>query len=253
VDGAVDVGADGLAQVGVEVDEAGAVEDEVEVAVEALGERGVLDAEAGERDVALDDLDARGDELGHARAVELVQRAEHGRAGDHLLEPVERGAQRLLAQEHVDLADGGDAVEDHRQPDLADEPGGAGQQDLAAGEGADGSSRFGWSAGARVDLPSTKRLLVAVLDDRPVGVAGRAAQHEVGVDGARAADGGQQQHVGAVRAVGGAVREVEAVLGGVALQPAAARGAADDRVDAACRWPRRRGTRGGCTRARRSV
>jgi hypothetical protein len=103
--------------------------------VEAGGLLGVGDAEAGERDVALDDLDAAGDELAHVGAVELVQGLEGGRGGDHALEAVEGGAQRLGAQEHVDLADGGDAVEHHRQPHLAEEAGRAGEQDLTAGEG----------------------------------------------------------------------------------------------------------------------
>ena len=72
VAGPVDVGAEGLTQVGVEVDEASAVDDDVEVAVQTGGLLLILEAEVGEGDVALDDLDAAGDERGHVGAVQLV-------------------------------------------------------------------------------------------------------------------------------------------------------------------------------------
>ncbi len=64
--------------------------------------------------------------------MELVEGAKARRGGDLTLEPVERGAERLLAREDVDPADVRDILEQLGQPDLAEETGDPGQQDVAA-------------------------------------------------------------------------------------------------------------------------
>src|SRR4030095_10013493 len=130
---AVNVDRQRLAQVGVEIGQAGAVDHQVEVGFHALERRGG-DPKARLRDVAFDDFDLFAQEGAEIVAVPGMQVFEERRFGDNLLEAAPGRRRTLAAYEQVDLGYLRNLFEDLRQPDFADEPREADEQDVFARE-----------------------------------------------------------------------------------------------------------------------
>ena len=118
----------------IEGDQAGAVDHASELAVELAD---LLSGEAEHRigHVARERHAFVPQERIEPVSVALAQGPE-GRRGSHLVEePIVSGPAGSRADEHVDLSHPGVAVEQHRQRDLAEEAGDAGDEDLVAAEG----------------------------------------------------------------------------------------------------------------------
>src|SRR5262245_1320081 len=130
---AVNIDRQRLTQVGVEIGQAGAVYHQVETGLHAL-ERRRRHPEARLRDVAFDDFDLFAQEGAEIVAVPGVQVFEERRFGDDLFEAAQSRRRTLAAYEQVDLGDLRNLFEDLRQPDLADEPCEADEQDAFARE-----------------------------------------------------------------------------------------------------------------------
>src|SRR5262245_66321898 len=93
---AVNVDRQRLAQVGVEIGQAGAVYHQVEIGFQLLERRG-FDPEARLRDVAFDDFDLFAQEGAEIAAVPDMQIFEERRFGDDVFEEAE-GSRRTLAE-----------------------------------------------------------------------------------------------------------------------------------------------------------
>src|SRR3989449_1723704 len=128
-----DVRCQSVAQVRVEIHQAGAVHHQVE---QPLQPRSRLrrHAQPGLADVTLDHLDPISQELGQAIAVALMQVVEDRRFRDDSFKAFLRRGGSLTPDQKIDFADLRQVVEQGRQPDLADEPGNAYQQDLLSSE-----------------------------------------------------------------------------------------------------------------------
>ena len=131
VGGGADVRRESVAKIGIEIGEPGAIDDHVERILEAAAHFG-LQAEAGFRDVAFDDFDMLAQEFGEERAVAVGEAFEDGRFFDDAAETVERGGGLIAADEQIDLADFREVGEKTREPDFADEAGGADEENVFA-------------------------------------------------------------------------------------------------------------------------
>src|ERR1700689_3769645 len=133
VGGGADVYGEGVTQVGVEIGQAGAVDDYVESAGELLL---VLRAETEVRfaDVAVNHFEALAEKFGEFVAVTIGQFFEYWRFFDYALQALQGSVGAIVADEQVDAADFGEIAEEICQPDFSDEAGGAYEQDIPSAE-----------------------------------------------------------------------------------------------------------------------
>src|SRR5215469_623332 len=89
IDRSIDVCGKGIAQIGIEVGQAGAVDDEVKIPLQASRHL-IGNSKAGLRDIALNNLDFFAQESGESAPILLEQRVEDRRFLDHLLKPALR-------------------------------------------------------------------------------------------------------------------------------------------------------------------
>src|SRR5215467_1137933 len=89
MDRSVDIGGKGIAQIGIEVGQAGAVDDEIKVPLQ-VSRHLIGNSKAELRDIALDNLDFFAQESGESAPILLKQRVEDRRFLDHLLKPALR-------------------------------------------------------------------------------------------------------------------------------------------------------------------
>ena len=136
----VDVGGDGVAKVGIEIGEAGAVDDQVERIFKPRL-RGFVHAEAGLADVAFDDFYFFFEKSAEAPAVLFVKTVERGGFFDNFFEAALGGRGAVAADQQRDLADVGNVFEEIDEPDFADETGYADEENVFTGQGfADGEA-----------------------------------------------------------------------------------------------------------------
>lgn len=117
------VGGMGFAEIGVEVHETRDIHDDVELAPKSRGHVG-CHPKPRRSHVALHDFDPLGEEARQESAVPLMQRLEAVGMRHHLLEALVRAETGVLARskQYEHAADGRDAVQEHGEPHLANEP-----------------------------------------------------------------------------------------------------------------------------------
>ena len=134
VERAVDVRRGRIAQVGVEVDEPGEVQHDVDVARESFRDLG-REPESRLADVAGDDFDAPRHELAHAAAVGIVQRLEGGTRPDDLLEALRAHRDPCRARAGRRARSGERDARTSAEPNLSQESGSPREQDVLPGQG----------------------------------------------------------------------------------------------------------------------
>src|ERR1700683_503301 len=129
VGGGADVYGEGVTQVGVEIGQAGAVDDYVQSAGEFLL---VLRAEAEVRfaDVAVYHFDALGEKFGEFVAVTFGQFFKYWGFLDYALQALQGSVGAIVADEQVDAADFRQIGEGIWQPNFSDEDWGAAWEDI---------------------------------------------------------------------------------------------------------------------------
>ena len=141
IDGGVGVRRQGVPQVGIEVGQAGAIDNEIEVLLQAARDLGV-ESEARLRNVAFDDFDLVAQKVEEPVAMTVEERIEYRRLFHHLFEAPLGRIRLLAADQKIDLLHVGQIQKRVRQPDFADEAGDTDQHDVLSCEcPANGESR----------------------------------------------------------------------------------------------------------------
>src|SRR5579864_1099082 len=135
VEGCVGVRCKSVAKVGIEIGEAGAIDDQIEILLQGASYI-KTQTQPGLGDIALDHLDFIAQEHGQEVAVAIEERIEYRRVFDHLLEAAFTGIRLLTANQQIDSLHFRQFQQRIGEPDFADEPGHANQQHLLAGKSA---------------------------------------------------------------------------------------------------------------------
>src|SRR5580700_43011 len=150
-----------FAQVGIEICQAGTIDDEVQIARQL---RSFLRDNPQSRlaHVALDHFHSLGDVLRETLAKLLLQRIEYRRFLENFLKAPLRGRCALAPDQQVDLPDLRDFVQKLRQPYLSDKPRYADQENVFPFEGAPHREGFALSFPVEYDQGACVRRLGAL-------------------------------------------------------------------------------------------
>src|SRR5579864_341725 len=154
------VGEQRVAQIGIEICQARAVNDEIEIVPQPPRDLRSK-TQLGLRQVPFDHFDLVSQKARQARSIALIQGIEDRRLLNHPLESFARWIRLLAPDEQVNTPDLGEIQQRIRQPDLADEAGNPDQHHVLASHAS--------AYGKRFDL-----VVIIKIDDRTLGVMYRS-------------------------------------------------------------------------------
>ena len=160
VHGGIDVGSQGIAQVGIKVGQAGAVDNQVQPAPQAGGNlRGQSEPRLAR--IAFNNVHPFREKSCQTGAIALMKGVKDRGFLDHLFKTPQRGIGLLPPDEQVDSADFRQVREKVDQPDLSYETGHANQHDVPARQGAAYRQRMGLAAAVKAHKGTVQDLLLS--------------------------------------------------------------------------------------------